>query len=119
MISKVLLYSYSRCSTCRKAIKWLDSNDIPYQLFDIVSDPPPREILMKALNQFSNRKKLLNTSGMSYRELGAKVVDLMSDEELLESLLNDGKLIKRPFVIVNQETILVGFKLDEWIEEFI
>ena len=119
MVFKVRLYSYSTCTTCRKAIKWLDDHDIRYDLFDIVKDPPSREMLIKALNLFDNRKKLLNTSGISYRELGAKVVNLMSDSELLDALVKDGKLIKRPFLIVNTETILVGFKVDEWIEKLV
>ena len=114
MSSSILIYSYSRCTTCKKALKWLDDNQIEYQLIDIVQDPPKKEILIDAIKQLGNRKKIFNTSGLSYRNLGSKVVQAMSDEEAINALLLDGKLIKRPFLINQEGIVLAGFKPDVW-----
>ena len=119
MSSKNLLFSYSTCSTCRKAISWLDKNEFEYELIDIVKEPPSLKILSNALNQLGNRKLLLNTSGVSYRRLGAETVKAMTDQELLENLCRDGKLIKRPFLIMDGGLILVGFKVGAWEEALI
>ena len=119
MTSKIQIYSYASCSTCRKALKWLSEKKISYALIDIVESPPGKEILRNALDQLGNRKFLFNTSGVSYRALGAEVVKSMSDEDALEALASDGKLIKRPFVISNTGKILVGFKQEAWDESLI
>ena len=108
------VFSYSRCSTCRKALQWLNDNGIDHDLIDITERPPSREQLMKALRQFGDRKPLFNTSGLSYRALGSSVVKAMTDDQALEALAADGKLIKRPFVILPGGDVLVGFKPDVW-----
>ena len=114
MTSTLRIYSYSACTTCKKALKWLDENQIDYQLIDIVQCPPDKDILSVAIKQLGNRKKVFNTSGLSYRNLGSKVVQSMSDDEAIQALASDGKLIKRPFLITDQGQILVGFKPDAW-----
>ena len=110
MNSHVLVYSYSRCTTCRKALKWLEDNNIDYKMVDIVQSPPSKDILKDAIEQLGDRKKLFNTNGISYRNLGAEVVRAMTDSEALEALASDGKLIKRPLLINKNGRILAGFK---------
>ncbi len=114
MSSSIQVYSFSRCGTCKKAISWLDQHQISYELIDIVENPPGKEILRNALNQLENRKLLFNTSGLSYRALGAVAVKAMSEIEAIDALASDGKLIKRPFLVDNKGRVLVGFKLDQW-----
>ena len=116
MPSSIQIYSYSACSTCKKALSWLDLNNVEHDLFDIVKNPPSKDILKEAMKQFGSRKPLFNTSGVSYRSIGAKVINAMSDEEALESLASDGKLIKRPFLIFEGGQVLVGFKPEVWSE---
>ncbi len=114
MTSNVRIYSFSSCTTCKKALKWLNENKIEYELIDIALCPPSKEILIDAISQLGERKKIFNTSGVSYRSLGSVVVKAMSDPEALEALAIDGKLIKRPFLITETGKILVGFKPELW-----
>ncbi len=114
MASLLKIFSYNKCSTCRKAIGWLDQNNIQYELIDIISQPPSKSDLLKAFQQLNDRRALFNSSGKSYRELGAAKVKAMTDEEALDALALDGKLIKRPFVITSEGRILVGFKKELW-----
>ncbi len=105
------LYSYPRCSTCRKAIAWLGSR--PFELIDITLQPPSPDELQRAIEQLG-RKRLLNTSGQSYRALGAAAVQAMDDATLLQALAADGKLIKRPFLILADGRTVTGFQQAEW-----
>ena len=114
MTSNVRIYSYSSCTTCKKALKWLNENKIEYELIDIALCPPSKEILIDAISQLGERKKIFNTSGVSYRNLGSVVVKAMSDPEALDALAIDGKLMKRPFLITETGKILVGFKPELW-----
>ena len=114
MTTNVQVYSYPLCSTCRKAIRWLDENNITFDLLDIVKTPPTKDLLLKAIDQLESRKKIFNTSGASYRNLGAKYFQALNDEEVLEALASDGKLIKRPFLITEKGKILIGFKPEVW-----
>ena len=114
MISNIRIYSYSKCQSCRKALNWLRENNLDFDLVDIVDRPPDRDTLLDAIKQLGNRKSVFNTSGISYRKIGAAKVNSMSQEEVLSALLSDGKLIKRPFLIFNDEKILVGFKPEIW-----
>ena len=116
MTSNVRIYSYSSCTTCKKALKWLTENKIEYELIDIALCPPNKEILIDAISQLGERKKIFNTSGLSYRKLGSKLVKAMSDSEAIEALAVDGKLIKRPFAITQEGRILVGFSPSIWGE---
>lgn len=106
-------YCYSKCSTCKKAQKWLDQNNVQYEMQDLVDDPPKVEELEKWIS--SSDKKLryfFNTSGQHYRQLGLKdKVDNMSVSEAAKLLSSDGKLIKRPLMVENK-VITCGFKED-------
>ena len=117
-MKKVIFYSYPKCSTCRKASKWLDQNKINYKFIDIVKEPPPKEILELALIQFSlDIKKIFNTRGKSYKLIDFDILDLKRNE-IIELLSNDGKLIKRPFLIINESEIMVGFNDSEYTSMF-
>jgi arsenate reductase len=109
------LYSYSRCSTCRKALTWLGSRGLVAEVIDITEQPPSLGELGQALAQLG-RQRLFNTSGQSYRALGAAAVQALDDRAALEALAADGKLIKRPFLITDDGRIVTGFKEPEWLE---
>ncbi|MBR6147861.1 MAG: arsenate reductase family protein [Lachnospiraceae bacterium] len=111
----VKVYCYERCTTCKKALKWLDDNDIKYKLIDIKKDNPNEETLRKlhAKNNLSLRK-FFNTSGQLYREmqLSKKLAD-MSEDEMFRLLASDGMLVKRPLLVTDKK-VLAGFKEEEW-----
>ncbi len=109
------VYCYSRCSTCKKALKWLDDNKISYELIDIKENNPDIKTLKEAYAKSGKElKKFFNTSGQLYRsmELSKKLKD-MSEEEQLKLLATDGMLVKRPLVIT-EDAVLLGFKEEEW-----
>ena len=115
---RVIFYSYPKCSTCRKASKWLDQNNINFQLKDIVKEPPSKEFLELALIQFSSDiKKIFNTRGKSYKSTDIDILDL-TKKRIIELLLNDGKLIKRPFLIINERKLILGFNESEYSANF-
>ena len=107
------LYSYPACSTCRKALAWLKENGITVEPIDITAHPPSLEELQAGLEQWG-RKRLFNTSGQSYRTLGAATVQAMNDAQALAALAADGKLVKRPYLISDTGQVLAGFKSEEW-----
>ncbi len=107
------VYSYAACGTCRKALLWLRERGIEVELCDITRQPPTPAELACAIEQLG-RKRLFNTSGQSYRALGASTVQAMSDAEALAALAADGKLIKRPFLVLPDGRTLTGFQLPEW-----
>ena len=113
------LFSYSSCSTCRRAIKWLKNNDIKFELIDILISPPSKEMLISASEQYGDRKYILNTSGLVYRSIGSEVIKKMSDNELFEKLFIEPKLIKRPFLFKSNKLVLVGFKEENWSEKLL
>jgi len=107
------LYSYGACSTCRKALTWLKQQAIEVEVIDITAQTPSRQELESALEQLG-RSRLFNTSGQSYRALGAAVVKALSDAEALQALADDGKLIKRPFLVTAAGRISTGFNPEDW-----
>jgi arsenate reductase len=106
-------YGYSACSTCRKALAWLAGHGLSVDPIDITSEPPSLEELRQALAQLG-RGRLFNTSGQSYRALGAAAIKALDDEAALAALAADGRLIKRPFLIDAGGAILTGFRAEEW-----
>ena len=113
------LFSYSSCSTCRRAIKWLKNNDVPFELIDILNSPPSKEMLISASELYGDRKYLLNTSGVIYRSIGSQVIKKMSDKELYEKLFTEPRLIKRPFLFKPSKCFLIGFKEEKWAEKLL
>ena len=113
-MKNVIFYSYNKCSTCRKASNWLDQNNINYQFIDIVKEPPSKKFLELALIQFSlDIKKIFNTRGKSYKSIDFDIFDL-TEKRIIELLFNDGKLIKRPFLVINESKLLLGFNESEY-----
>lgn len=108
------VYEYDKCSTCKKALKFLDTRKVAYQKLPIVEKPPTFAELRKMLSFVGDIRKLFNTSGVIYRELklGEKL-PAMTEAEALKLLAANGKLIKRPFAL-SAEQGLVGFKEAEW-----
>ena len=83
-------------------------------MIDIINSPPPKNELTLALKQLGAIKYLLNTSGKSYRTIGANKIKSMSEDQIIQLINSDSKLIKRPFVINNNGDILVGFNETKW-----
>lgn len=110
---------YSKCSTCKKAKKFLDEKNLEYQDREIKEDIPTVEELSSWIKKFNIPiNKLFNTSGLVYRSLNLKdKLATMSDDEKIKLLSSDGMLIKRP-ILVNNDKILIGFKEKEWEEYF-
>lgn len=108
---------YPRCTTCKKAQKWLDENGINYNAIHIVEETPTKEQLQSIWETSGlPLKKFFNTSGQKYRELGLKdKLATMSEEEQLELLASDGMLIKRP-IVTDGKKATVGFKELEFNE---
>ena len=118
-MKKIIFYSYLKCSTCRKAAKWLDTKDLEYQLFDIVKEPPSSIYLNLALEQFStNKKSIFNSRGKAFKSINLDINSL-SREETIKLLLSDGKLIKRPFLIYGEKKVILGFNEIEYAKQFI
>jgi arsenate reductase len=115
---KPLVLSYAQCGTCKKALKWLDARGIRYELRSIV-DSPPSKAELAAWVAASGRpvRKWLNTSGQSYRALGKAAIEAMSDAEDAEALAADGKLVKRPVVVLDGR-VLVGFDEEAYDDAF-
>lgn len=111
----MLFICYPKCSTCQKAKKWLDEHEINYTERHIVENNPSYDELKEwysksglALNKF------FNTSGLLYKEMKLKdKLPTMSEDEKLKLLARNGMLVKRPLV-VNGDTVLVGFKEEQW-----
>ena len=118
-MNKVKVYEYNRCSTCRKAIKFLEAHNIPYDALPIVDQAPTKEELHKMLEFYEgNMSKLFNTSGVVYREMGlGKKIKIMDKAEAIDLLASNGKLVKRPFLL-GDNFGLVGFKEEIWIDKF-
>lgn len=118
-MNKVTIYEYSKCSTCRKALKYLDAHKIPYDKIPIVEQAPTEKELETALARLGgDLRKLFNTSGLQYREMQlSKKIKTMDTKEGITLLSKNGKLVKRPFVLTKDEA-LVGFKEDRWDEVF-
>ena len=113
----MLFVEYPKCTTCQKAKKWLDENKIEYEDRHIKENNPTLEEL-KEWHKRSGLplKKFFNTSGLLYKELKLKdKLPTMSEEEQYELLASDGMLVKRP-IIVKEDKILVGFKVETWEE---
>lgn len=111
----MLFVQYAKCSTCKKAKKWLDEHRFSYEDRPIKEDRPSVEELKK-WHQTSGLplKRFFNTSGMLYKELKLKdKLPTMSEEEQYELLATDGMLVKRPLVITD-DIVLVGFREKEW-----
>ena len=110
---KVLIYP--KCSTCKKALDWLDARGASYEVRNIKDENPTYEELKVWAEKSSlPLKRFFNTSGLLYKELGLKdKLPTMSEEEQLRLLATDGMLVKRPLA-VGETDVIPGFKEAEW-----
>lgn len=111
----MLFVCYPRCSTCKKAQKWLDEHGVSYDYRDIKEDNPTESELRDWLDKSGlDVKRFFNTSGQLYKSMGLKdKLPDMSVDEKLRLLATDGMLVKRP-ILIDGGSVLVGFKEDEW-----
>ncbi|GAA0859920.1 MULTISPECIES: arsenate reductase family protein [Clostridium] len=110
-----LFVEYPKCTTCKRAKKWLEQNGVDFIDRDIKLDNPTKEELKLWLDKSGlDIKKFFNTSGVLYREQGMKdKIKTLSEDELLDILASDGMMVKRP-LIIGEDKVLVGFKEPEW-----
>lgn len=119
----IKVYEYNKCSTCVKALKFLDAKKVKYEKIAIVENPPPLSEIKKMLEFIKadggTFKNLFNTSGVQYRELGVsdKIKAGLTEDQALKLLVGNGKLIKRPFLLTAKNGT-VGFKEDIWKKLF-
>ncbi|MFI0435655.1 MAG: arsenate reductase family protein [Parachlamydiaceae bacterium] len=111
----MILYLYTKCSTCQEALKFLERKHVSFVRKEIVETPPSVEELRRMLDYAEGHlKKLFNTSGQLYRQMElSEKLNAMSKEEALFLLNQHGMLIKRPFLI-GDDVGLLGFKETEW-----
>ena len=111
----MLFIEYPKCSTCKKAKKFLEGNHQNFIDRDIITQTPSKEELETWIKKYDMKlDKLYNTSGMKYRELNLKEKrQEMSEEEQLTLLSSDGMLIKRP-ILITEKAMLTGFREQEW-----
>lgn len=118
----IKVYEYAKCSTCVKALKFLDAKKVEYKKLAIVDTPPTLTELKKMLTALKEKggsiKNLFNTSGVLYKEFKiSEKLPTMSESDSLKLLSEHGKLVKRPFVL-GEDVALVGFKEDDWKKVF-
>lgn len=106
---------YNKCSTCKKAKQFLDSNNIKYNDRPIKDKTPTKKELSNWIKKYNvNINKLFNTSGLVYKSLNLKdKIQTLSNSEKINLLSNNGMLLKRPLLITD-EKLLIGFKEEEW-----
>lgn len=117
---KNIFIEYPKCSTCKKAKKWLEENNIEFIDRNIITETPTVQELTEWIPKSGKElKKWFNTSGLKYKELNLKdKLSNMSDKEKIELLASDGMLIKRP-LLISDKGICIGFKVEEWEKMFV
>lgn len=113
----MVFIEYPKCSTCQKAKKWLENQEIPYEDRNIVEKNPTKEELKSWIAKSGLPiKRFFNTSGIKYKELGLKdKLVSMSEEEQIDLLASDGMLVKRPLLVAGQG-VCPGFKEEIWAQ---
>ena len=116
----MLFLEYPKCTTCKKAKKWLDDNGFSYTDRHIVEENPTADEIREWHKKSGlELKKFFNTSGLLYKSMNLKEkLPTMSDEEKYELLASNGMLVKRP-VLVDGDRVLLGFKAEKWEDSFI
>ena len=112
---KYLFVCYPKCSTCKKAKKYLQENNIEFEERNIKEDNPSADELKTWISKSNyDIKRFFNTSGILYREMKLKdKLTNMTEDEKIELLASDGMLVKRP-ILLGEDTVLVAFKEKEW-----
>lgn len=116
----MLVLVYRKCSTCIKALKWLEENNVEFTERPIVEENPTYEELKEWYEKSGlPLKKFFNTSGLLYKDMGLKdKLERMTENEQLKLLATNGMLVKRPLV-VGEDYVLTGFKEAEWSEKML
>ena len=116
----MLFICYKNCTTCKRAQKWLDQEGFSYDVRDIKDDNPNADELKVWFEKSGlPLKRFFNTSGQIYRQNNLKdKLPTMSEEDQLNLLATDGMLVKRP-ILVDGDTVLLGFKEKEWEEKLL
>ena len=111
----MLYICYPKCTTCKKAQKWLDDNGLDYEIRNIKDNNPTLDELTEWYKKSGlPLRRFFNTSGVLYKEMNLKEkLSKMNENEQLQLLSTDGMLVKRP-IIVSDDIVLIGFKEDEW-----
>lgn len=114
---KVKVYGYARCSSCKKAGKWLTNNFPKFEHQDFIENPLSREEIVEITKKSSLPiHRFFNTSGKLYRELKlSEQMDHLTDDEKYDLLASNGMLIKRPLLVVDDKAI-PGFNETKWGE---
>ena len=114
-LHKNIFIEYPKCTTCKKAKKWLEENGIEFTERNIVTETPTIKELMQWTKEYEQElKKWFNTSGLKYKELNLKEkLITMTNKEKIELLASDGMLIKRP-ILISDKGIFIGFKEELW-----
>jgi len=112
----IKVYSYKNCSTCKKALKYLEQKKADVTVIDITETPPSKDELNAMLAIYDgNIKRLFNTSGQVYKEMGLSAkLPTLSEKQAIDLLAKNGKLVKRPFLLIGKKAGAVGFREDEW-----
>lgn len=118
-MSTPIVICYPKCGTCQKAEKWLKANGIEYMYRPIKEENPTKDELESWIRKSGlSVTKFFNTSGLVYKELNMKdKVKTLSEDELIDILSSNGLIVKRPILLAG-ETVLVGFKEEEWKQTF-
>jgi arsenate reductase len=112
------IYTYSKCDTCRRALKFLRERNVVFEEIPIRETPPSQSELKEMATAYSEIRKVFNSSGSDFRALKlSEALPGMSEREILMLLSKNGNLVKRPFLIA-ESVRLVGFKLSEWQAAF-
>lgn len=118
-MARVKIYSYKACDTCRRALKFLDKAGVEAEVIDITATPPSKKELEDLLDVTAGElKRLFNTSGVVYREekVGDQLRAGMTKAAALKLLGANGKLVKRPVLVIGGKAVAVGFDADAWGE---
>ncbi|MFZ4724205.1 MAG: arsenate reductase family protein [Paludibacter sp.] len=112
---KPTILCYPKCGTCQKAEKWLRANEIQHSFRPIKEENPTKDELKLWIKQSGLPvSKFFNTSGLLYKEFNMKdKVKVLPENELIDLLASNGLMVKRP-ILLNGDTVLVGFKEEEW-----
>lgn len=112
------IYTYEKCSTCRKAVSFLKEHNIPHEIIPIRERPPTIAELRTMLSHVGELRRLFNTSGLDYRTMKlSERLPNMSTDEALALLAKNGNLVKRPFAL-STKSGAVGFNETEWARLF-
>lgn len=111
---QIQIYGIPTCGTCKKALRWMDSQDLAYDWINTREQPPTHEMVASWIKSLGN-KPLRNTSGGSYRALGEEKLT-WEDAQWCDAFAADPMLLKRPLLVINGTATAVGFREDQWRE---